>query len=178
MPDFLDVTRTEIAARLATLKPLIGEYERLQTAATVLDLIPAGSSNGAPVTSTPRRSTSAPKTTVKAPRKRGRLRGSTSQAAKPSAASKPEPTIPETAQTPPAPSPGKGRHARRARRQPGGTRAIQALGFVKAQPGITNPELVAKMKIGRTTIYRIMPALELDGKVSRKGSGWYPMGAS
>jgi hypothetical protein len=62
--DFLDEKRSEIAARLTELKPLVDEYERLEAAAAALDGVPATPlMNSTPAT---RR---APRAT--APRKRG-----------------------------------------------------------------------------------------------------------
>ena len=41
MADFLDEKRSEIAARLKELKPLVDEYQRLEAAAAALDGVPA-----------------------------------------------------------------------------------------------------------------------------------------
>jgi hypothetical protein len=57
MPDFLDEKRREITARLKELKPLVDEYQRLETAAAALDGLPANSAGTAP---SARTSTSAP----------------------------------------------------------------------------------------------------------------------
>jgi hypothetical protein len=62
--------------------------------------------------------------------------------------------------------------ARRARR--GGTRADQALTLVKNQPGITIPELARKMSIKQNYLYRVMPQLQKEKKVTKKGKGWHP----
>jgi hypothetical protein len=62
--------------------------------------------------------------------------------------------------------------ARRARR--GGTRAQQALRLVKNQPGITIPELARKMGIKQNYLYRVMPQLQADKQVTKKGKGWHP----
>jgi sugar-specific transcriptional regulator TrmB len=40
MADFLDEKRSEIAARLKELKPLVEEYQRLEAAAAALDGVP------------------------------------------------------------------------------------------------------------------------------------------
>ncbi len=40
MADFLDEKRSEIAARLKELKPLVDEYQRLEAAAAALDGVP------------------------------------------------------------------------------------------------------------------------------------------
>jgi DNA-binding HxlR family transcriptional regulator len=39
---------------------------------------------------------------------------------------------------------------------------------VHGQPGITIPELAAKMGIVTTYLYRVLPALEKEGKVRRR----------
>jgi hypothetical protein len=60
------------------------------------------------------------------------------------------------------------------RRRRGGTRADQALKLVKANPGITIPELASKMKIKQNYLYRVLPTLEADGQVRREGRNWHP----
>jgi len=55
-----------------------------------------------------------------------------------------------------------------------GTRAAQALSFVQGQPGITIPELAAKMGIKQNYLYRVLPGLEQESKVEKKGRGWHP----
>ena len=63
---------------------------------------------------------------------------------------------------------------RAGRRKGSGTRAAQALSFVQGQPGITIPELAAKMGIKQNYLYRVLPGLEQEGKVAKKGRGWHP----
>ena len=60
------------------------------------------------------------------------------------------------------------------RRKGSGTRAAQALSFVQGQPGITIPELAAKMGIKQNYLYRVLPSLEQEGKLEKKGRGWHP----
>jgi predicted Rossmann fold nucleotide-binding protein DprA/Smf involved in DNA uptake len=60
------------------------------------------------------------------------------------------------------------------RRKGSGTRAAQALSAVQGQPGITIPELAAKIGIQTTYLYRVLPGLEQEGKVEKKGRGWFP----
>jgi DNA-binding IclR family transcriptional regulator len=48
---------------------------------------------------------------------------------------------------------------------------------VRGQPGITIPELAAKMKIKQNYLYRVLPGLEQDGNVEKQGRGWYPKAA-
>ncbi len=62
----------------------------------------------------------------------------------------------------------------RRRRKGSGTRAAQALSLVKGQPGITIPELATKMGIKQNYLYRVLPGLEQEGKIVKKGRGWHP----
>ncbi len=54
------------------------------------------------------------------------------------------------------------------------TRATQAIELVRTRPGLTIPELAEHMGIKPNYLYRILPQLEEDGKVKRKGKGWHP----
>lgn len=63
---------------------------------------------------------------------------------------------------------------RRGRPRGSGTRALQAAELVKAQPGITIRELATTMKIKPNYLYRVMPTLEQEGRVKRRGRGWHP----
>lgn len=54
------------------------------------------------------------------------------------------------------------------------TRATQAVELVRAQPGITIPDLARHMGIKPNYLYRILPQLEEDGKVRREEKGWHP----
>jgi hypothetical protein len=160
--DFLDEKRREINDRLAELKPLIDEYTRLEAAATAL----AGVRGSAP------RATAAAATATAAPVKRGpgRPRGSKSRGTgarrgrPPKAATAAETTSTTTA----AP------RRRAGRRKGSGTRAAQALSFVKGQPGITIPELASKMDIKQNYLYRVLPGLEQEKKIKKQGRGWHP----
>jgi hypothetical protein len=58
-------------------------------------------------------------------------------------------------------------------RKGSGTRALETLSLVQAQPGITIPELAAKMGIKQNYLYRVLPGLEKEGKVEKKGRGWH-----
>jgi hypothetical protein len=53
------------------------------------------------------------------------------------------------------------------------TRASQALEMLRESPGMSIPELATRMNMRRGYLYRIMPALEREGKVTRQGSRWY-----
>ena len=158
MTDFLDEKRREISDRLAELKPLIDEYSRLEAAAKAL----AGVGGPAPVSA------------AAAPARRGpgRPRGSrtrkttTRRAAAPRAAT--TAAAAATAATTAAP------RRRAGRRKGSGTRSAQALSFVAGQPGITIPELAAKMGIKQNYLYRVLPALEQEKKIKKSGRGWHP----
>jgi hypothetical protein len=154
--DFLDEKRQEIAERLKELKPAVDEYSRLEAAAAALQGV-----GGAPA------ATTATATATAAPRRRGpgRPRGSVNRKA--------------AAATPAAPKAARkkaGRPAgrRAGRRKGSGTRAAEALSFVQGQPGITIPELAAKMGIKQNYLYRVLPGLEQENKVAKTGRGWHP----
>ena len=63
---------------------------------------------------------------------------------------------------------------RRGRPRGSGTRSLQALELVKAQPGITITELADAMGIKANYLYRVLPQLEADGKVKKRKKGWHP----
>jgi hypothetical protein len=149
--DFLDEKRREINDRLAELKPLIDEYNRLEAAATAL----AGVGGSAP---------SAPAAPVR--RGPGRPRGSKSR----TAATRRRAAAPRAAVAAPAVAAPR---RRAGRRKGSGTRAAQALSFITGQPGITIPELAAKMGIKQNYLYRVLPALEQDKKIVKQGRGWH-----
>jgi hypothetical protein len=126
--DFLDEKRSEIAARLKELKPLVDEYERLEAAAAALD----GATPATPLMhAAPAR---------RATRATARTRGAT--------------------------------HGRRGRPKGSGTRGAEALALVKENPGITIPEIAAKMGIKQNYLYRVLPGLADDGLVVKDGRGW------
>jgi hypothetical protein len=62
---------------------------------------------------------------------------------------------------------------RRGRPRGSGTRAAQALQLVTDNPGITIPELADRMGIKQNYLYRVMPGLAEEGKVSKSGRGWH-----
>jgi hypothetical protein len=167
--DFLDEKRREIDDRLNELKPAVDEYSRLEAAASALAKVGAA---------TPAATTTTVATT---PRRRGpgRPRGS-GKAAPASAATT------KVGRKNVGRPPGKkvGRPAGKVRRPEGrvgrrkgsGTRAAQALSFVQGQPGITIPELAAKMGIKQNYLYRVLPGLEQEDELAKKGRGWYAKG--
>ena len=62
---------------------------------------------------------------------------------------------------------------RRGRPKGGGTRAAEALDLVRDRPGITIPELAEAMGIQQNYLYRVMPGLAEEGKVTKSGRGWH-----
>jgi len=64
-------------------------------------------------------------------------------------------------------------NGRRGRPRGSGTRAAQALALVGERPGITIPELAEAMGIKQNYLYRVMPGLADDGKVTKSGRGWH-----
>jgi hypothetical protein len=67
---------------------------------------------------------------------------------------------------------------RRGRPKGSGTRGNEALSLVKANPGITIPELADKMGIKQNYLYRVLPGLAEDGLVKKDGRGWHPKDAA
>jgi hypothetical protein len=167
--DFLDEKRREIDDRLAELKPLIDEYNRLEAAAAALAGVrgsapasraaAAPAAPAAPVRRGPGRPRGSKSRTTSAAKRRGRPPGPKAEAA-------------ATTTTTAAAAPRR----RAGRRKGSGTRAAQALSFVTGQPGITIPELAAKMAIKQNYLYRVLPGLEQEKKIKKKGRGWYPAG--
>ncbi len=152
MNDFLDETRKEITARLNELK---AEYTRQEEALRAL----------AGVGGSPSKAKAATSKRKKGP---GRPRGSATRTATKATKAKPAATAK------PARKAGRPAKRRAGRRKGSGTRAAEALSFVQGQPGITIPELAAKMGIKQNYLYRVLPGLEQENKVEKKGRGWYP----
>jgi hypothetical protein len=79
---------------------------------------------------------------------------------------------------------GLGKSARRGRGRPrgagrprgrGSTRADQAVRIIKQNPGITVSELGRKMKLNHPNyLYRVLPDLQKEGRIRRKGRGYHP----
>jgi hypothetical protein len=156
VPDFLDQKRQEITNRLKELKPLVDEHNRLEAAAKALAGVVGSAASDATAVVTRRRGP-------------GRPRGSSSRkkAVKKAVAV----AAPKAAR-----KPGRPAKRRAGRRKGSGTRAAEARSFVQGQPGITIPELAAKMGIKQNYLYRVLPGLEQENKVEKKGRGWYPKG--
>jgi hypothetical protein len=153
--DFLDQKRQEIAQRLKELKPAVDEYARLESAASALKGV--GGSSATATAAQRRRGPGRPRGSV------NRKAASTTSTAKAKAKAK-------------ATRRKAGRPAKRraGRRKGSGTRAAEALSFVQGQPGITIPELAAKMGIKQNYLYRVLPGLEQEKKVTKQGRGWHP----
>ena len=149
MTDFLDDKRREISNRMKELKPAVDEFNRLEAAAAALADV-GGSTSTA--TGTRRRGPGRPRGSVNR-----RTRTTRTVAAKPKRKA------------------GRATTRRRAGRRKGsGTRAIEAYSFVQGQPGITIPELAAKMGIKQNYLYRVLPGLAQESKVTKRGRGWFP----
>ena len=107
MADFLDEKRSEIAARLKELRPLVDEYQRLEAAAAALDGVPAnapaGRGHGTAAVGRRARTQTAPKrakSNGSGTGRRGRPKGTGTRGAEALALvrSKPGITIPEIAE--------------------------------------------------------------------------------
>jgi hypothetical protein len=72
---------------------------------------------------------------------------------------------------------GKSTNGRRGRPRGSGTRGNQALELVRSRPGITIPELAEAMGIKQNYLYRVMPSLAEEGKVTKSGRGWHARAA-
>ncbi len=179
MNDFLDDRRREISERLKELKPFVDEFNRLEEAASALAGVVGSAASGAGGVITRRRGPGRPRGTG------ARKKASTRTAARATATATATKTrtrrkAKRAAAKPKAAAarkPGRPPAKRRAGRRKGsGTRAAEALSFVQGQPGITIPELAAKMGIKQNYLYRVLPGLEQEKKVQKKDRGWYPRG--
>jgi hypothetical protein len=175
LSDFLHDRRKEITDRLKELKPVVDEYHRLEAAVEALGGVIASAASEA--------GSAAARVVSRPTRGRGRPRGSAARASKatPASASAPAKAAPKTPSRPKASTKKAGRPAGKTdgakkggRPKGSGKRAGEVVSFVQGQPGITLPELAAKMGIKQNYLYRVMPALEQDGKVEKKGRGWHP----
>ena len=183
MSDFLDDRRKEITNRLKELKPVVEEFHQLEAAVEALAGVIGSAASEAG---------SAAVATVRRRRKKGpgRPRGSTTgkKAAKAAAAAAaaPKAAAPTVERKRPGRPKGSGKKVGRpagkvgrpkgkvGRRKGSGTRALETLSLVRGQPGISIPELAAKMGIKQNYLYRVLPGLETEGKLQKKGRGWYP----
>jgi CRP-like cAMP-binding protein len=72
-------------------------------------------------------------------------------------------------------APSGSNNGRRGRPRGSGTRGKQALELVKANPGITIPEIAQKMGIQQNYLYRVLPGLQKEGLIRKEGRGWHAM---
>jgi hypothetical protein len=167
--DFLEEKHKQITDRLKELKPAVDEYSRLEAAASALAKLggsaPAATTNSAPR----RREPGRPRRSAKA------VRSEAAPAASPVKAARKKPGRPPGRKKVGRPS-GRPK-GRVGRRKGSGTRALEALSFVQGQPGITIPELAGKMGIKQNYLYRVLPGLEQESKLEKKGRGWHPRAA-
>jgi hypothetical protein len=70
------------------------------------------------------------------------------------------------------PANGRRRARRGGRRRAGGTRADQALELIKANPGMSVPQIADRMGIRQNYLYRVTAALQKAGSVKRQGQGF------
>lgn len=66
---------------------------------------------------------------------------------------------------------------RRGRPRGTGTRAQEAIAAVTKEPGLTAGEIADRLGINQNYLYRVLPALEQDGKLQKRGRGWYIPGS-
>ena len=64
-------------------------------------------------------------------------------------------------------------NGRRGRPRGSGTRGAAGARAGAARPGITIPELAEAMGIKQNYLYRVMPGLAEEGKVTKSGRGWH-----
>lgn len=206
MSDFLDDRRKEITDRLKDLQPVVDEFNRLEAAAEALasaiGSAASGAGSAAVATVTRRRGPGRPRGSSTGKKGPGRPRGSGKRVRKARQASTSVASAPATTATVAADAtpgvverkkPGRpkgsgkkvGRPAGKVgrpkgkvgRRKGSGTRALETLSLVQGQPGITIPELAAKMGIKQNYLYRVLPGLAEEGKLEKKGRGWYSKAA-
>jgi hypothetical protein len=167
--DFLDEKRREITERLAELKPLVDEFNRLEAAAAALAGAIGSAASDAGHAVVRRRGPGRPRRSARRTAAKATAPSKSEAAAATAAAAQ--------AEAPKAKAPRKpaGRRAKRRAGRPkgSGTRAAEALSLVQGQPGITIPELAGKMGIATNYLYRVLPGLEKEGKVRKDGRGWH-----
>ena len=205
MSDFLEDRRREITDRLKELRPVVDEFNRLEAAVEALAGVvgsaasEAGSVAVATVRGRRKKGPGRPRGSGKRARKATRAStpaaGTSAAAAAVTADATPAvverkgPGRPKGSGKKVGRPPGSGKKVGRpagkvgrpkgkvGRRKGSGTRALETLSLVRGQPGITIPELAAKMGIKQNYLYRVLPGLEQEGKLEKKGRGWHPKGA-
>ena len=175
MNDFLDDRRREISERLKELKPFVDEFNRLEEAASALAGVVGSAASGASAAITRRRGPGRPRGTGGAksehPHDRQRHRHPRHENPQESQKSSRQTESDSTAR-----KPGRPAKRRAGRRKGSGTRAAEALSFVQGQPGITIPELAAKMGIKQNYLYRVLPGLESGKKGGEERPRLVPAG--
>lgn len=141
--DFLTQTREKMDARLAELKPLAEEYDRLRTATEALDAIGAAGSSGDSGTQSARATSAVTHTRASRATRRSEANGSGAGAAK------------------------RGR----GRPKGSGNRGAEAVEIVTANPGIKIPQIAEIMGIKQNYLYRVLPSLAEEGKVEKTAEG-------
>jgi hypothetical protein len=155
MPPRSDL-KTQVAARLRELQPAYEEYlTLLEVQDTLKGLKPGASADG--------------RATRRGP---GRPRASGRPVGRPAGR-----RTKQTGQRAAARASTRGRAAstngrRRRRRRTGATRADQALQLIKANPGITVPQIAERMGIRQNYLYRVTAGLQKQGTVKRSGGGF------
>jgi hypothetical protein len=140
--DFLTQERRRIDARLQELKPAHEEYLTLLEAKQALE----GLKSPSKTTGTPAR------------RGPGRPRGSGNGRRRKT--------------TRAASTNGRRKPRRTTRRRAGGTRGDQALELIRANPGMTVPQIADRMGIRQNYLYRVTAGLQKQRKVKRQGQGF------
>ena len=182
MNDFLDDRRREISERLKELKPFVDEFNRLEEAASALAGVVGSAASEASGVITRRRPGRPRGTGRKVGVRKATTRKASTRTTAPATATRSTTTRRKAKRaaakpkTTAARKPGRPAKRRAGRRKGSGTRAAEALSFVQGQPGITIPELAAKMGIKQNYLYRVLPGLESEKKVEKKDRGWYPRG--
>lgn len=188
MTDFLDEKRDEIDDRLAELKPLIEEYNRLLAAAAALRGVDGSSVPGAVVSvpSSPVREVAGGESEESEESSDGAATPDVSSSDRDDVSSSSGGTADEDEreddegdgeqETAAASRPG-GAPRRAGRPKGSGTRAAEALRIVREHPGVTIPELADRMGIKQNYLYRVLPELVQEGKIAKQGRGWHPRAA-
>jgi hypothetical protein len=165
--DFLDQKRSEISKRLNELRPLVDEYHQLEAASSALEGVTG-----------PRNSRTAARRTTTRRRGPGRPRGSRTGTRAAASTTTRTRTTRRRATTTTRRTTGRTTGRRPGRRRGSGARAAQTLQLVQGQPGgITIPELATKMGIKQNYLYRVLPGLQKEGKVRKRGRTWFPKAA-
>jgi hypothetical protein len=68
--------------------------------------------------------------------------------------------------------------AKRGRPPGNGDRVAQAVAQITGQPGITVAELAAAIGTAPNYLYRVLPRLQRDGRITKRGKGYHAAGAA